>query len=359
MEVGMAERRTRIVKPDILRDLMERMLRAAGCEAHAAATAADVFLEADLRGIGLQGLDHLPTMIRSLRSGRTNGSGRPRIVREGDAFALIDGGAGPGQVAAILAADLASAKAAKTGVASVGIFNSGDIFMVGFYSERIARAGRVGFVFSDGPPLVHAHGGVERALGTNPLAIAVPTDGVHPLVLDLSTSAWSASRVRQAAYHDESVPEGIGLDKHGRPTRRAAEIREGAISPLAGHKGFGLSLCVALLSGPLVGAQVGKALAGQPDGSEAGVGKGHLFLAIDPACFGDPFAFRRSVGAYIAEVKNSRRPADGAAIRIPGDRAFAARERSLREGVEIYEVVWQNTQKLAADLGVPMPAVTA
>src|SRR6516165_9431583 len=109
----MADRTTRVVKPDILRDLMARMLRAAGCEAQAAATAAGVFLEADLRGIGLQGLDHLPTMIRALRSGRTNGSGRPQIVREGDAFALIDGGAGPGQVAAILAADLASAKAAK------------------------------------------------------------------------------------------------------------------------------------------------------------------------------------------------------------------------------------------------------
>ena len=209
----MAERGTRIVKPDILRDLMERMLRAAGCEAQAAATAADVFLEADLRGIGLQGLDHLPTMIRSLRSGRTNGSGRPRIVREGDAFTLIDGGAGPGQVAAILAADLAAAKAAKTGVATVGIFNSSDIFMVGFYSERMARAGRVGFVFSDAPPLVHAHGGVERALGTNPLSIAVPTDGDHPLVLDLSTSAWSASRMRA---------ENASMSCTSRPVRRSS-----------------------------------------------------------------------------------------------------------------------------------------
>jgi len=128
---------------------------------------------------------------------------------------------------------------------------------------------------------------------------------------------------------------------------------------LAGHKGFGLSLCVALLSGPLVGAQVGKALAGQPGGSQGGIGKGHLFLAIDPACFGDPSSFRRLAGAYIAEVVNSRKATGVAAIRIPGDRAFAARDRSMREGVEIYEVVWQNTQKLAAELGVPMPAVTA
>jgi|SRR5579862_174973 len=354
----MAERKTRIVRPEILRDLMERMLHAAGCEAEAAAIAAGVFLEADLRGIGLQGLDHLPTMIQSLRSGKTIGSAKPRIVKEGDAFALIDGGAGPGQVAAILAADLAAAKAGKAGVASIGIMNSSDIFMIGFYSERIARAGCVGFVFSDAVPLlVHAHGGVEGVLGTNPLSIAVPTEGANPLVLDISTSAWSGSRVRQAAYHDELVPEGIGVDREGRSTRRATEIRKGALSPMAAHRGFGLSLCVALLSGPLVGAQVGKALADSLNVRPGGpVGKGHLFLAFDPACFGDPGAFRRSASAYIQEIKSSRKAPGVTEIRVPGDRAFAARDRSMREGVTIYDVVWKNTEKLAEELGVRMPA---
>ena len=52
----MAERTTRTVEIDVLRDLMERLLKAAGCSADNAATSATVFLEADLRGIGLQGL---------------------------------------------------------------------------------------------------------------------------------------------------------------------------------------------------------------------------------------------------------------------------------------------------------------
>jgi len=216
----------------------------------------------------------------------------------------------------------------------------------------------VGIVFSDGPPLVHAHGGVDRVLGTNPISIAVPTGETNPVLLDFSTSAWGRSRVRQSVYYDEAVPEGIGIDTEGRSARRAAEmLDDGAISPLAGHKGFGLSLCVALLSGPLVGARVGRALIGSlNDDRSVPVGKGHLVIAIDPACFGDPAAFRRSASAYIQEVKHSRKAPGTSEIRIPGERAFAERERALREGVFIHEATWNNTALLAAELGVSMPA---
>jgi L-2-hydroxycarboxylate dehydrogenase (NAD+) len=352
----MKPRKTRTVQPQTLRELIEKLLRASGCDAEGATVAAGIFLEADLRGIGLQGLDHLPTMIRALRSGKIDPAGKPRTMKEGDAFALVNGGHGPGQLAAVFAVGLAIAKARKAGVACIGVVDSADIFMIGYYAEQIARAGLVGLVFTDSPPLVHAHGGTERVLGTNPLAIGVPTSGADPIVVDLSTSAWSASRMRQAAYHEETVPAGLGVDAAGNPTCNPSEIRAGAISPLAGHKGFGLSLCVALLAGPLVGAQVGRALDGwmTADAGRAGI-KGHLFLAIDPACFGDPAVFRESVSAYVAQIKGSRKAPGVTEIRIAGERAFAARARSLRDGVVVYEVVWQKVATLARELGVAMP----
>jgi ureidoglycolate dehydrogenase (NAD+) len=348
-------RPTRIVEVDTLRDLMERLLRVAGCDEENAKIVASVFLEADLKGIGLQGFDHMPSMLANLRTGRTNPIGKPRIVDEGDAFAVVDGDLGPGQVAGIFAADLVAAKAKAAGSAVVGVKNSSDMFMIGYYGERIARAGVVGLVFSDAPPLVHPFGGIERMMGTNPFSIGIPTEDERPFVLDIATSALSFSRIRQAAYHGEDVAEGMGVGPDGKPTREAAAIAKGAIAPLAGHKGFGLSLCVALLSGPLVGAATGPAHRAWHGDAPSAPSKGHLFIAIDPAIFGAAAAFRAAANAYLQEVKDSKKAPGVDEIRIPGQTGQLVRERSLREGVTMYEAVWQKMKTVAADFGVEMP----
>ena len=350
----MSERPTRIVKPEVLRDLMERLLRAAGCTEVNARGTAEVFLEADLRGIGLQGLDHLFSMLADLGRGTIDGAGRPEIVKEGAATAVVDGHRGPGQPGAVFAADVAARKAREAGTATVGLVNGADIYLIGYYAERMARAGTAGFVFSAAASLVHPHGGVERKLGTNPIAIAVPTAG-EPLLLDMSTSALSASRVRQAAYHGEHLPPGSGVDSRGQATTEAAAIRDGAIAPLAGAKGFGLGLCVALLSGPLVGGEVGEAIEGwHTDGAPKGR-RGHLFMAIDPAAFGDEDTFRKSASAYLDEVRASRTAPGVDAVRIPGARTYASRARNLVDGIEMLEATWSRAADHAAKLGVEMP----
>ena len=248
----MPEQKTITVPPETLRELMVRLLSSVGCEQSTARSASEIFLEADMRGIGLQGLDHMHSMVRGIQHGHIDPRGLPSITSEGAAFALIDGARGPGQVAALMAVDVAVAKARNAGTCSVGITNSSDIFMLGYYAERIARAGLIGFVFTGSPPQVHPFGGVDQILGTNPIAISFPTEFDDPLLIDMATSAWSGSRVRQASYFGEEVPAGIGVGANGIPTNDPAKIRSGgAIGPLAGHKGFALSLAVALLSGPL------------------------------------------------------------------------------------------------------------
>jgi L-2-hydroxycarboxylate dehydrogenase (NAD+) len=353
------DRKTINVPAEALRDFMERMLRAVGCKEHAAALIADVFLEADMVGVGLQGLDHIHTLIHNIRSGYVDPSATPEILKQGEAFATIDGRRGPGQVAAMLAVELATDKARRAGVCCVGITNSSDIFMLGYYAERIARTGLVGLVFTGSPPQVHPWGGIERVLGTNPLAIAFPTAGESPFVVDMATSALSGSRVRQAAYFGETLPDNQGLDANGEPTNIATEIRNGgAIGPLGGHKGFALGLAVALLSGPLVGAQTGRALRGWFSDEKQLVGtRGHLILAIDPSCFGDPQACRVATSDYLEEVKESRRAVGATEIRIPGAQRKIARLRFVVDGVCIYEVVWNKAMILAAELGVTPPSL--
>ena len=125
---------------------------------------------------------------------------------------------------------------------------------------------------------------------------------------------------------------------------------------MAGHRGFGLALCLGLMSGPLVGAATGRSLdtwLGR-EGPERGLG--HFFLAVDPAIFGPADAFRTAVSAHLREVEESRKAPGVDAIRIPGARTFARRARSLSQGIDMPEIVWSRAARLAADLGVEMPS---
>ena len=239
------------------------------------------------------------------------------------------------------------------------VSNSSDIFMLSYYSERIARAGCVGLVLMNSPPTVHAHGGMEKVLGTNPVSIAVPTADPHPFVIDIAaTSADLSARIRLAQHYGEQLACGTGLGPDGRPTTDPSAVLAGAISPFGGHKSSGFGFCVALISGVLSGCAVGKGQR-QWHGEEPGAAgkKGHAYIAIDPAAFGDAERFRKAASAYLAQVRASRASPGSASVRIPGDRATAARKANVSRGrVDIDGHVWDSTAKLAAQLNVAMPS---
>ena len=152
---------TRAIRIDVLRTYMQRLLEAVGLDREAAATVADVHLESDLRGVGVQGFNHLiNSHLQYYRKGEADPVARPVIVREKACFALIDGNSGPGPLAALLAADVASIKAKDAGCAVVGVRNSHDLFHAGLYAERMANRDVIGMVFSDDVvPVVHPVGG--------------------------------------------------------------------------------------------------------------------------------------------------------------------------------------------------------
>ena len=262
----------RRVEASILNDYLHRILMRAGCNDENASASAKGFMEADMRGVGRQGLDHIANLLRALERGDVNGSGRAQVVTTGPAFAVVDGALGPGHGGAFLAAETVIDRARESGCATVALTNSADIYMIGIYAGRIAEAGLVGLVFTVAPSRVHPEGGVESLLGTNPLAIGIPTATDAPIVHDMSTSAVSHSTVRQSAYLGLPLPPGSGVNSKGQPTTDAESILAGAISPLAGHKGFGLGLCVALLwrpvdrlgGGPRAGRMARGRCAGRP-----------------------------------------------------------------------------------------------
>jgi LDH2 family malate/lactate/ureidoglycolate dehydrogenase len=126
------------------------------------------------------------------------------------------------------------------------------------------------------------------------------------------------------------------------------------MSPLAGHKGYGLALCIAMLAGPLTGSAVGPELQGLLTGEKV-AGMGHLFIAIDPLSFQSRDNFLRAVESYILSIKQSRRAAATQEIRVPGERAFSERAQHLRDGVPILTATWKIVGELAQELNIQMP----
>jgi LDH2 family malate/lactate/ureidoglycolate dehydrogenase len=119
-------------------------------------------------------------------------------------------------------------------------------------------------------------------LGTNPIAIAVPSSR-GPIVLDMGTSAYMMTEVMLRERLGELLPEGVALGPEGEPTRDPTAARRGALLPFGGYKGFGLALMMQAL-GLLAGS-----------GSDAESDYGYLFVAFRPDLFGPADTFERQV----------------------------------------------------------------
>jgi L-2-hydroxycarboxylate dehydrogenase (NAD+) len=271
-----------------------------------------VLVEATCRGYPLQGLERLPAHVQALVSGAVEAHAERRVVREGPAFAVIDGGGGLGHPAAVEAIELGVAKAATAGVAAVGVIRSGHIGSVGCYTAFAARRGCVAVGMTTSEPAGAVPGGSRRVLGTNPLAFSVPTGG-DPITADFVTTSISRSRLLASVALGEVLDEGVGWDARGRTTTDPAVVAtSGALAPMGGDvRGALLGFLVGELAGPLVGGPANVDVDGTRT-VDVPPSKGDLFVVISVAHLGDPEAFvaktERQMQAMTASSPTFRRP---------------------------------------------------
>src|SRR6202000_459667 len=281
---------------------------------------ADHVIDAALCGYEYSGL---PKILHLPESASFKLPRRPiKLLRETDVSAAFDGGNNVGMLALFHAAEATIRKASAHGMALVSV---NDAWMSGrsaYYVEMIANAGLVAIHTAASSRLVAPPGGIEAVLGTNPIAIAVPSSR-GPIVLDIGTSAFMMTEVMLRERLSAPRAEGVAVGPGGEPTTDPALARRGALLPFGGYKGFGLALMVQAL-GVLAGS-----------GSDHANDYGYLFIAFRPELLGPADVFARRVTELIDRVKATPRQAGVDEIRIPSERAFRARERALREGIEI------------------------
>lgn len=305
-----AQRERKVDKPEQveielseLRDLVLANLNALGLDAHEAGVVASVLLYAELRDKS-QGLIKIieKTVVPSPDRDAIDVEKKTPVV-----YSLQANG-NAGMVVLNKATSLSIDVCREQGIAVIGtVGTASSSGSIGYYVERIAHAGFIGVLMAGSPKVMTVRGSLCRSMGTNPLAIAVPT-GESPLVLDMATAATSWFEIVEHAKLGASLKTDVALDKSGRPTRDAAEALQGFLLTFGGHKGSGLALMIELLTGPLLGASI------VGDTLDC---RGNLLIAINPGVFVTDFTAR--VDQLLTTIKNAPTQPSFDAVRLPGE----------------------------------------
>jgi len=198
-------------------------------------------------------------------------------------------------------------------------------------------------------------GGIRPRLGTNPLAMGVPTEGA-PVILDFSTSATAEGKVRVKNIAGEQVPDGWLIDKDGNPTNDPSTLYgdpPGTILPMGGpqaYKGFGLALMIDIFTGALSGGLCARETPITPKGNCV------FIMLIDPAHLGGTDAFAREVSQLVNFVRSCPTKDGVDEILLPGDPEKNNTNEMLANGINFDEGNWDKLLALANQLGVEPPA---
>lgn len=302
---------------------------------------AEVLVAAEAMDKGSHGLIRLPRFVRGIEHGNVDPDGDVAVVRNSGAAATIDGGSRLGPVVATHAIAEATERADEYGVGAVGVHNANHLGMLGYYTDQARRDGYAAVGMTNTEPAMPPYGGTEPILGTNPIAVALPTD--PPFNLDMSTSGIARGTVLERKEQGGTLPEGVALDADGEPTTDPAAALEGTILPFGGAKGSGLAIAVEVLAGGLVGAAMGRDVTGTYH-TEDPCTKGDLFVALNPETLAGN-GFVEAANGFLQTLKDEPTAAGFDEIRLPGERSLWREQRT--ESITVDDGLWERVQSLA------------
>ncbi|GAA1513209.1 Ldh family oxidoreductase [Nocardioides humi] len=344
------------LRHDVLEGFLGELYQAYGVSREEAEIVARSQVESNLVGHDSHGVIKTADYLARIEKGHIVPGAPFEVETEGPTTAVVNGNWGFGFVVTDRAMRMAIEKARATGVAGVTIRHQGHVGRLGAYTAMAAEAGLIAVMTADsglGPKSVTPFGGRERRLGTNPISIAVPSGQSGVVCIDMATAAVASGKLQVAKARGEQVPAGWIVDSEGRGTTDPNAFYEGgALLPVGadqGHKGYGLSFMVEVLSGLLTGLGFGI----DPQGRH---NDGCFIALFDVERFRPLADLAADVDAFIDFLKATE-PAEGfTEILYPGELEERRRRAGSLDGLEIDERTWDELARLAADKGVALPA---
>jgi L-2-hydroxycarboxylate dehydrogenase (NAD+) len=338
-----ADAAARVIPLAALEGFVERALGTAGVPPADARRIRAVLIDGELAGSD-HGVGLLLPYLQAYAAGSLNPAPRLRVLVDEPVVTLLDGDRGHGVLGTTAAMEACIAKATVHGLACAGVRNSGHFGAAAPYAAQAAAAGLIGFVASNGGPMMPPTGGLTPGLGLNPQGWGIPAGGRAPVVLDVAPSMTVGGKVRQAALEGRALPEGVLADAEGRPTTDPTAPGRLFLPlgwPHAEHKGYGLALVLEVLCGVLL----------------SGAGRyGQFCWALDPARFLPPDEFAGRMEGLVARLKGGRRRPGVAEIFVPGERGQRRRAALReREAIPLSAATWEYLRQAATATGVALP----
>jgi LDH2 family malate/lactate/ureidoglycolate dehydrogenase len=330
-----------------------------GCNDIDAAVASKALLAADIRGIDSHGVARLSGYVRLWEVKRVNPAPEIKITHETASTAVVNADAGLGLVAAPYAMQVAIDKAKHVGTGWVSVKNSNHFGIAGYHAMMALPHDMIGIAMTNASALVAPTFSVERMLGTNPIAVAIPAGTEPPFVADFATTTAANGKLEILQRKNADTPTGWVQTKEGAASINANELKNGgSLLPLGGdrehssHKGYALGAIVDIFSAVLSGANYGPwvppfpAYVPMPE-NMPGEGVGHFFGAMRIDAFRTAGEFKRHMDNWIQRFRNAKTVAGEEKVIIPGDPEREMEVVRMKHGIPLVNTVAEDLQKLA------------
>ena len=318
---------------------------------------ADVLLSADELGFKSHGLSRLGYYVKRIKDGVIDVNAIPEIVRDNKSCVTIDGHNALGQIVGKYAMNQAIEKAQNHGISCVAVRNSSHYGIASYYSRYATKHNLVGMSFTNARPAVAPFNGIEPKMGTNPYAIAFPSDMGYPFSIDCATSAYQRGdlEVMSRQTPNQYVPNCAIVSQNKNLTfeRSLRWLKKGiaALTPIGGHKGSGLSIAIELMCSAFQSGAYMSRLSGlyEGDTDNPSYDIGHFFVCIDPENFTELECFKKNVGDVMRELKKSKSIKGVDEVLVPGEIEYKTSLDVHKSGIEVPDELLDDLKKLGFD----------
>ena len=307
---------------------------------------AKAITNAELIGAPTHGLARLKMYCDRINKKLINPRPKIKIKKISSSISHVDANNSIGFVAGEVGIKQAIKNAKKTGIGLVGIKNSGHYGLSGYYAEQAVKKNLIAFCFTNAPPAIAPYGARKSLFGTNPVCFGTPTSTKIPFIFDSSVSIINRGKIRVAARNKKKIPEGVALDKYGKPTTDALKALAGVQLPIAGFRGSGFAWIVDILSGVLTGGNHGGKVKDPFDDFSGPQNIGHLFFLLKPNLFIGNYSQR--IKENIKRIKRLPKIKGVKEILYPGENKFRRYKKNLKRNI----IIPKNIQKDIEELNV-------